>query len=231
MIDTFKELALLAAAICLLAIAGVCVQTIIAEQAITRAVEQIPATVDARLAAIQQQTLDLVDRHAKHIEATVDGAVRTADSRLASLQDEVHDQLGQTNRSVATVTAAAASEIPKLSASISQSSTALLSSIDQVAQPAGSLVRQVDEAAPLFLDCDHNPDCAFNRFQGTSKAIEKSAHAFATNAPAIARSTAQLGENAARISDDVRREVDVLTKPKHWYSHIFEALRLATRLI
>ncbi len=40
------------------------------------------------------------------------------------------------------------------------------------------LTKQVDAAAPLFLDCDHNPDCVFNRFQGTSKAIERSAQNF-----------------------------------------------------
>ncbi len=48
-----------------------------------------------------------------------------------------------------------------------------------------SIVVQVDSALPLFLECDHNPDCAFNRFQGTSKAIEQSSMAVARMANTI----------------------------------------------
>ena len=38
-----------------------------------------------------------------------------------------------------------------------------------------SVTKQVDDAAPLFLDCEYNPDCVFNRYVGASKGIERAA--------------------------------------------------------
>jgi hypothetical protein len=38
-----------------------------------------------------------------------------------------------------------------------------------------SVTAQVDDGLPLFLDCEFNPDCAFNRWQGATKAFEKAA--------------------------------------------------------
>src|SRR5581483_8628936 len=43
---------------------------------------------------------------------------------------------------------------------------------------AGAISAQVDEALPLFLDCDHNADCVFNRYVGASRGIELAASNF-----------------------------------------------------
>src|SRR5580692_11227041 len=60
-----------------------------------------------------------------------------------------------------------------------------LSRVDSVRQDlkpsldhTAAITAQVNDALPLYLDCDHNPDCAFNRFQGTSKAIERASANF-----------------------------------------------------
>ncbi len=52
-----------------------------------------------------------------------------------------------------------------------------------VLENVASITGQIADAAPLYLDCDHNPDCAFNRFQGTSKAIEKASQAITLRLP------------------------------------------------
>lgn len=66
------------------------------------------------------------------------------------------------------------SSLSKIDASISLISS-LKSSLDPTVKNINEISKQVADASPLFLDCEFNPDCAFNRFQGTSKAIETSA--------------------------------------------------------
>jgi hypothetical protein len=51
----------------------------------------------------------------------------------------------------------------------------VLANAGTLTKTAADLTQQIDDQAPMFLDCEYNPDCVFNRFQGTSKAIEKAA--------------------------------------------------------
>lgn len=87
---------------------------------------------------------------------------------------------------------------------------------------AASVSKQVDDAAPLFLDCEFNQDCFFNRYVGASKGIERaamnlslmSADVTAALPPAI--TTWQgIGTNVAGITANVNQ----LTKPK-WYDRL-----------
>ena len=86
--------------------------------------------------------------------------------------------------------------------------------VQPVLKHASSVAAQVDDAAPLFLDCEYNPDCAFNRFQGTSKAIEQMAQAGAKAAPEITASVAGIASSGNAIAADAKREADEITKPK-----------------
>ena len=43
---------------------------------------------------------------------------------------------------------------------------------------AAGITTQVNEALPLWLDCEGNPSCAFNLYQGTAKSIEHTAQNF-----------------------------------------------------
>lgn len=67
------------------------------------------------------------------------------------------------------------------------------------ARPIVSVGRQIDTAAPLFLDCDHNPDCLFNRYAGSSKGFEQAALAVGKAAPALTKSAADLVDHAERV--------------------------------
>jgi hypothetical protein len=87
---------------------------------------------------------------------------------------------------------------------------------------AASIAAQVDAAAPLFLDCEYNPDCAFNRFQGTSKAVEMAAQNFGQmstdfrNAlPGGMVTWQSIGVNVAGMTGNVQR----LTTPR-WYDRV-----------
>ena len=139
-----------------------------------------------------QQSLDLADKHATATEAVID-------SQLAAL-----------NTTLSQNAAPYASLPPLLEKQLTQLNATLATS----AQPIRETAQQLDDAAPLFLDCDHNPDCFFNRYQGVSKSIEK------------------VGESSQGIAADVKREADQLTKPqtfwgqlKSWVPHAGKDLR------
>jgi hypothetical protein len=80
----------------------------------------------------------------------------------------------------------------------------------------------MDDAAPLWLDCEYNPDCLFNRYVGSSKGIERAALNFGQmsldvkNALPTAITTWQsIGTNVAGITANVNQ----LTKPR-WYDRL-----------
>jgi len=84
---------------------------------------------------------------------------------------------------------------------------------------AASIAAQADAAAPMFLDCDHNPDCLFNRYVGASKGIERaSVNVVLMTAdvrqalPAAITTWQGIGTNVNGITDNVNK----LTRPK-WY--------------
>jgi len=87
---------------------------------------------------------------------------------------------------------------------------------------SSSIASQVSEALPLFLDCEHNADCLFNRYVGASRGIERAASNFGKAAtdlsnalPGVINTWQTIGENATGIAANVNQ----LTKPK-WYDRL-----------
>lgn len=83
--------------------------------------------------------------------------------------------------------------------------------------PVNETIDQLNETLPLFLDCDHNADCLFNRYVGT------------------ARSAEQTSESIARISNDLSILTHKLTEPKPWYRKVIDytvsGLLLTTKIL
>lgn len=67
-------------------------------------------------------------------------------------------------------------------------------------KPVGETAQQLDDAAPLWLDCGFNPDCAFNRYQGVAKAVEKTAVVIAAAAPSMADSADKIAASSVDTS-------------------------------
>jgi hypothetical protein len=196
--------------------------TVANENAIAQMAAAVPGIVDSRLAAIQTQTLGLVDQHMTRIEATVNGAVRVADKRLAGIQAVAAQQLGDANQSIesiATISRAASSALPVLTGSVSQALGGIAADVHQVTTPAASLAAQLNDAAPLYLDCDSG-NCLFNHIQGISRSIDLMTKEIAKAAPQMADSAVKIEGSAASISKSVDREVTELTKPKRWWNHV-----------
>jgi hypothetical protein len=80
----------------------------------------------------------------------------------------------------------------------------------------------VNASLPLFLDCDHNPDCIFNRYVGASKGVEQAAlnfgaasGTFSAALPGFVKNADSLVADSAATAANIKR----LTTPK-WYDRL-----------
>jgi hypothetical protein len=94
--------------------------------------------------------------------------------------------------------------------------------LEPVLAQSAAAAAQVNDALPLFLDCDHNPDCVFNRYVGASKGIERAAANFGQASADVRGAVPQMLATWNRIGAGVAgtaANLDRLTKP-HWYDRL-----------
>jgi hypothetical protein len=163
--------------------------------------------LSSQLTAIRRDVLSRSDRQLTGLRSDLLGeadAVRqTADHRLG-------DTLTRVDTALATVE------------SLRQDLKPALDHSAGAAAQAESAAAQFNAALPLYLDCDHNPDCVFNRYVGVSKGIERAAGDFAgmtqqTRAalPPMLHTWNQIGLDVSATAQNINR----LTKP-HWYDRL-----------
>jgi hypothetical protein len=75
-------------------------------------------------------------------------------------------------------------------------------------RPINAITSQAAGVAPLFLDCDHNADCLFNRWVGVGRGIE------------------QTSESVGKISTDFSILIHKLTEKKPWYKKLPDYFKL-----
>lgn len=141
-------------------------------------------------------TRTTLDRRLASIEQAARAEVRAASSPLSSAAERVADDVGQ----------------------VTSDLSALTRNLDKSATQAASLTSQIAEAAPLWLDCGHNPNCAFNRYVGTARGIEQTARALGEQAPQLTKSAAQIAESTRLTAANVER----ITRPDRWYVRAFK---------
>lgn len=119
---------------------------------------------------------------------TIRESVAVADTRLAAIQADANQQLTK----------------------IEEDANARLQDTNNIVadtlKPVNIVSSQIADAAPLFLDCDHNADCLFNRYVGTARGTEKTAEAL------------------GKIATDVSTLTHEITKPKPWYKVVLNYL-------
>jgi hypothetical protein len=182
----------------LAALTGVAVQAMLLLHAATGAARALPvaivgevraARVDltAQVAAARQDVLARSERQVAALRTDVIGQVatigRTADRRIGDTLDRADAALGKVEE--------------------------LRGDLKPTLDHAGSVAAQVDDAAPLFLDCEFNPDCLFNRYVGAAKGIENAAQNVGRTSadisgavPGILATWGQIGANVARATDE-----------------------------
>lgn len=171
--------------------------------------EQGEATRQAALSAIadtRREALAEIGRTRRDVLARVDRLTDVSAGAVADLTDRTDAQLNALNRTVAEN----------------------LGRVTGAAQPvldnAGQVAGQVNDALPLFLDCDHNADCVFNRYVGTMRGIERMSQAVGASAPGTAQAAERIARNVDGITGNVQRVTDDFVKPKGWYRHAIDAV-------
>ena len=99
---------------------------------------------------------------------------------------------------------------------------ALRRDLQPVLDNSAAIAAQVNASLPLFLDCDHNVDCVFNRYVGASRGIERAALNFGQMTedqrhalPKMLLTWQQIGADVSGTAGNLNR----LTKP-HWYDRL-----------
>jgi hypothetical protein len=116
----------------------------------------------------------------------------------------------------------------QLGGTLSRIDTALATTtqIEAELRPAlhhsASVAARIDDSLPMFLDCDHNPDCVFNRYVGVSRGVETAA----TDVSAMSRDFRRDWPNYLKTWQDIGVQTDGfvanmnrLTHP-HWYDRL-----------
>ncbi|MGB7761589.1 MAG: hypothetical protein WBL61_17290 [Bryobacteraceae bacterium] len=87
---------------------------------------------------------------------------------------------------------------------------------------SAAIAAQIDDSLPMFLACDHNPDCVFNRYVGVSRGIETAAtdvsgmsRDFRRDWPAYLKTWQDIGAQTDGFVANMNR----LTKPR-WYDRL-----------
>ena len=87
---------------------------------------------------------------------------------------------------------------------------------------SAAIAAQIDDSLPMFLDCDHNPDCVFNRYVGVSRGIETAAtdvsgmsRDFRRDWPAYLKTWQDIGVQTDGFVANMNR----LTRPR-WYDRL-----------
>jgi hypothetical protein len=186
------------------------------------AVARMADAVPGELAATRR----LLEAEADAMRAQVDGQLTVARKEtlgLANRQATVlrTETLGEMDAIRVTVDQRTGDALQRVDAAVEVVQD-LRGDLKPLLDHAGSVAGQVDGAAPLYLDCEFNPDCAFNRFQGASKAFERAAINFGQMSqdarvalPGFVKNADSLVADSAATAANIKR----LTTPK-WYDRI-----------
>lgn len=152
------------------------------------------------IAASRRDLLVLTEREAEALRRDVmteAEAVRTTTNR------RLGDTLSRVDTALATV-------------------DSLRQDLKPVIDRTAAITAQVNDALPLYLDCDHNQDCVFNRYVGVSKGVERASLNFGQMSqdvrgalPPMLHTWSQIGANVSATAGNINR----LTTP-HWYDRL-----------
>ena len=187
--------------------------TLLAVSAI-RVVNAVPGEIRATRQALVEE----VDLTRRDLSAQIGGLAARSERQVAALRRETLAEVDEVRTTADR----------RLGDTLSRADTALatLDATRQDLKPllaqSAAAAAQVNDSLPLFLDCDHNPDCVFNRYVGASKGIERAAQNFGQASadvrgalPQMLATWNQIGVGVAGTAANLER----LTKP-HWYDRL-----------
>lgn len=208
--------------------------------------DSLAKLVDARAGSLQDATLAEVDKQAAGLRGDAMSAIRSAQSGILG---QVHDALaiadGRLGDSLARVDGAIG-QVQGIRTDLAP----LLTAAGATLGHAETISAHVADAVPQFTDCAYladdgtpiggNPDCVFNRFQATSKAIErmsasgeKTFAAIAAEAAPTAKAVRGGAEQVTGIATDIHTITSDAVKPVPWWKKLgriaYDGANLAAR--
>ena len=136
-------------------------------------------------AGVAAQVVALRHEMSSQITLTRQDLLGRTERQVAALRQDAMGQIAAIRTDAMAVDAIGATADRRVGATLERVDGAmgkveeLRGDLRPVVAHAASVAKQVDDAAPLFLDCEHNRDCFFNRYVGASQSIERAAGNFA----------------------------------------------------
>jgi hypothetical protein len=212
------------ACILLAAVASLAVYSVLLVRAATGAVaaapREIQATRAALIAEIAATRADLIQQ----IAAARREVMAEAASIRTTTDRRVGDTLARVDTAVATVDSLRHDLKPSLDG-------------------AAAITAQVSDALPLYLDCDHNPDCVFNRYVGVSQGIERASANFGQMSqdvrgalPPMLHTWNRIGVDVSATTvnvDGITADIHIMTtsanKPKSFWGKVWAGIVVTSR--
>ena len=187
-----------------------------------RAATATVAAIPGQLEATRRELVGVVEAARKDLTAQVESArqdvLTRSERQSAALRTDVMAEVAEIRKMADR----------RLGDTLARADTALgtVEALRRNFQPvldnSAAIAAQVNASLPLFLDCDHNVDCVFNRYVGASKGIERAAlnlgqasTTFSSALPGLVRNADSLVADSAATANNIRR----LTTPK-WYDRL-----------
>ena len=200
------------------ALTALVVCTILLLRAATATVAAIPGEVEAT----RRELIGVVEAARKDLTAQVESArqdvLTRSERQSAALRTDVMAEVAEIRKMADR----------RLGDTLARADTALGTvealrrDLKPVLDNSAAITAQVNASLPLFLDCDHNADCFFNRYVGASRGIERAAlnfgqasTTFNSALPGFVRNADSLVADSAATANNIKR----LTTPK-WYDRL-----------
>ena len=203
---------LLAAAI------AVAVSVVLLVRTATAVVAAVPGEIQATRAALVAEIQATRGDLTAQVHSARENLLGRADRQVTALRSDVMGEVAEIRKAADRRVGDTLGRIDTALARVEELRGDLKPALDHTA----SVTRQIDDAAPLFLDCEFNPDCLFNRYVGASKGIERAALNFGQMSsdvraalPTAIDTWQGIGGNVNGITANVNR----LTKPR-WYDRL-----------
>jgi hypothetical protein len=187
-------------------------------RAATATVAAVPAEIRLTRAALLQEA-DAARRDlTRQVAAARVAAVELSDRQATAFRTEILAQTADFGDAAGRRLGGTLSKIDTTLAT----TTAIELELRPTLQHSATIAAQIDDSLPMFLDCDHNPDCVFNRYVGVSRGIETAAvdvsgmsRDFRRDWPAYLKTWQDIGVQTDGFVANMNR----LTHP-HWYDRL-----------
>lgn len=194
----------------------------------TAAVGAINDTRRDTLAEIASIRTDVLSR--------VDSLSAMADTQLTGIRSQVLGEVDEIRKTADTRLGDTLARVDTLSDKIDP----VMANVSVITGHVASVTAHLDDALPQFTDCAYldeagnpvggNQDCAFNRFQGVSKAFEQMAQAGAKAAPQVAESVVGIAKSVDGIAADAHTATSDFVAPRTTWQKIKSWLETAGKI-